>query len=360
MRLNEIDGIRGHLLLGMMIAHLALQGLPELFQIHHVRVFRLYDGEFFVPISGLMVGILTYERMGTVRKLYKFIRTRLRVIYKYYLIGLIPALALTFGNLYGYGLDGQSPFAYILGLLTLQEGTKYASILVLYLYCFLFLALVAWSIERFGDRLILGASFVIYLISQTTYMQGFFGSSGQFMAFDCAAWQFLFIGSFSLGLRYRQIGELIQSMPLTWFYLLLALSVVVTVVLRQSDWYPNYGRGPQPLAEWARFNLNPMLILNILAICTFFTLMLVRSAPVTGGLSRLLRWYFMLYPLRAMGQKSIQVFTLHVVLMMGFTTLAKDLPHDTRLAIACGLLVIFVAGPTAWVWNSQRRRKAAA
>ena len=83
MRLDLFDGIRGHLLIGMLVAHLSFQvGLEWLGNFHHFALIRLYDAEFFVLVAGLLIGWMSVNKLTTFEKRRKFIIGRIRTIYR--------------------------------------------------------------------------------------------------------------------------------------------------------------------------------------------------------------------------------------------------------------------------------------
>lgn len=80
-----------------MIAHLGFRdGMGDLLIVHHNTLIRMFDAEFFVTVSGLLVGILTARKASQPRYFMSFVRRRLDIIYQYYLLSAIPILLLTF------------------------------------------------------------------------------------------------------------------------------------------------------------------------------------------------------------------------------------------------------------------------
>ncbi|XHS00176.1 hypothetical protein ACFB49_17740 [Sphingomonas sp. DBB INV C78] len=79
----------------MLIAHLSFsEGMNYLRYMHHHFFISMYDAEFFIPISGFIIGYLYATRIKTVGGFYAFLNGRLGTIYKYYLISAIPFLLL--------------------------------------------------------------------------------------------------------------------------------------------------------------------------------------------------------------------------------------------------------------------------
>ena len=133
MRFELVDGIRGHLLLGMLIAHLSFEPqLGFLVYLHHIQLVGMFDAEFFIPISGFLIGYLYIERLRTTARFERFVGKRLLVIYRYHLFATVPFLVAALP-----GLGAGEAIRLLLGVATVQAGGFYTDILPVYLYCFL-------------------------------------------------------------------------------------------------------------------------------------------------------------------------------------------------------------------------------
>ncbi len=349
-RIGIIDGVRGHLLLGMLVAHLSFSaGLAWLGWFHHAKVIKLYDAEFFVLVSGALVGFLRVERYKTNRMFYGFLAERIKTIYIYYLFSAIAYLILTRTP------DGETVFSHIVNVLLLQSGGNYSDILPLYLYCFMILALIGWTINSGFPWLLFVASAVLYFISQYSDDRGFLGVSGDFVVFDVAAWQFLFMLAMLLGVFHRRVEACVVSLSRSHYYGVLTLCFATFLIwghaakfgLTEPQWLVH------PTA-YERMQLTPWYLMKILSIATIFVFLLIRREPLTGPLSGLLEAYFRLTILATIGRYSIQMFTLHVAMMGFYGYVAGGLTNNQNSMLAVLLIMIFVAAP--WTYESMQKR----
>lgn len=350
MRLSLIDGMRGHLLIGMMLAHLGFQENQDfLLSIHHARVIRLYDAEFFVTISGFLVGVLYAMKPAVQDRFHVFIARRLKVIYKYYLLSTIPFLFLSARNS-GFSF----PFQDLISSIFLQDGGAYSDILPIYFYCFLILALV-FLLFRGSDIALVVASCVIYLASQVQYDTGFFGLSGDLVVFDIGAWQFLFIGCFWLGKNSARIRDFLMSLPAGLIAALALICLLGSVWLARSVEY--IPLAPLPDGEkgnWARMQLHPLYLVRIVVVGSGITLLLLSTSGFLMPLRNLAVGYFSIPFLRKVGSYSIQMFTLHVFLLAIFRELAPYMSIAGSRVLAVGMIGFFIASPYLAVEAKRR------
>ncbi|MGG7564704.1 OpgC domain-containing protein [Rhodovulum sp. DZ06] len=338
MRYTLVDGMRGHLLLGMMYAHMSFStAVPFASYFHHAKWIGLYDAEFFIPISGFLIGLLCF---GTdrPRSFGRFAVTRLRVIYGYMLICHVPFLldGLT-------GVDwAESPGAgtrLLVESLLLQKGGYYADILIIYICCFL----VCGGLSAlFGAdlRKWCAGSALIYAASQVEGSAGLFGLVGGFQPFDIAAWQFLFVifvalGGWSPALRRRALAAPAWAAPV------LAIGGL-WLTASAAHGLPPFNLHPALNGFDGRMELTPFYLVRVLAGCLAITAILVGRDALTAPARAALRWYFSLGPLRRVGRWSIQAFTLHVLLMaaaiqVDWTALSTPL----RAAALVGAVALF-------------------
>ncbi|MXP44616.1 OpgC domain-containing protein [Allopontixanthobacter sediminis] len=354
MRLDLVDGIRGHLLIGMLIAHLSFApGMAALGYFHHHQLIGMYDAEFFIPISGFIIGYLFAQRMNTTSLFYKFLNARLWTIYKYYLLSAVPFLIIAFFA---------NPSLSIIGPLTnvavMQDGGAYSDILPIYFYCFLLLYMLFWMVPHIGFVLPLIVSATIYLWSQSQYQTGMFGLSSRFVIFDIAAWQFLFMLFLFLGARSKDAAEVMRRIPIRTYYAAFALLVIVLVAGRIPHPYPTSFPGYEELnPNWPRMQLHPLFLAKILTVCLLFTLVLLRPEGFLKWPNHFAKWYFALPFVRNVGKYSIQMFTLHVFMMALFNMLSNEFTLPMQYVFAIGLLALFIAAPNLWV-NFKKRRSA--
>lgn len=357
MRFGVVDGIRGHLLIGMLIAHLGFKdGLGFLLQFHHFRVLRLYDAEFFVTISGAMVGYLIWAKLGTAERFWRFMRSRLATIYKYYLISALPFL-LTVILLAirepGTGLSA-IPLA-ALDILLLQSGGAYSDILPIYFYCFVILGILAVPLLRGDMRLFLGVSAAIYLVSQFSRSTGMFGLSGDFVVFDVAAWQFLFCLSAAAGRKFPEMSAFVTGMSDWQVRISIVICAILFVIINLFDPFWEFWPGLEgPYTP--RFQLHPSYLIVILAVSFSVLLTMARPVRELRPFGWLLNWYFNLRLLRVIGKYSIQMFTLHVYLMFFYVSIQDRLADWQKLPVGLVLMAGYIAAPH--VYEALQRRSA--
>lgn len=358
MRLDIIDGMRGHLLIGMMSVHLSFLGAGHLFGlIHHVTLIGMFDAEFFIVISGFLIGYLTTLRMNETHQFRRFLRKRMVTIYKYYLATCIP-FALMFLIENGAASFGAEALPRIL---TVQDGGLFADILPIYLYCFIILfALTLYSHKRYGPLLFVSG--LIHIASQFDFGTGFFGFGGDFLSFDIAAWQFLFILSYVAGLERQRIAALIAR-P-NDIAIVAIVGVLTLGVIGFRFWYiypypvdvpPDMVMGILP-----RWQLHPIFVIKIGVFCLLVAILLTREHILFRPARAVMEWYFRLGFLRAIGSYSIQMFTLHVFLCEIFDAAKSSLDGTGRYALGLALLAIFIAAPNIWVAIKARRSEARA
>ncbi|CUH52790.1 OpgC domain-containing protein [Shimia marina] len=359
MRFDLLDGVRGHLLFMMMLAHLAAQpGMSYLMDVHHARVFQILDAEFLVVLSGLLVGILYSLKFQDPGRLAQFLRQRIGKIYRYYLISAGPFLILLV--LEGAGLG---PLAFGLGeVLLIQDGGAYSDILPIYIYCFALLFVLSFALRFVPQGALLLPSGLIYLVSLFNYEGGVFGWGGKFLVFDIAAWQFLFFISYYLGLHFRQILDWLNGVSAGAYLFLVLGTGVLALGQRWAFWYPVIGNLPEGVAEnWFRMQLHPVHLLRTLAVAAFFTVALVRAVRGTAWLTAVLRWYFSLPLLRYCGVWAIQMFVAHVYMIALFAALLPTWDAGQSFVWAVLFQGAYMVLPFGihYVMAWQRRRAAA-
>lgn len=306
----------------------------------------MYDAEFFVPLSGFIIGYLFDDRIKTTAKFYKFLNGRLLTIYKYYLLSALPFLL---GAL--MAKPSLWDFLSLAGSVAImQNGGIFSDILPIYFYCFLLLYALFWLIPRLGFLFPLLVSGTIYVISQATYSAGWFGVGDRFIVFDIAAWQFFFMLFLFVGAHRREALELIKNLPRPAYFLLVVALGLLLVISRETSFFPTPFAGYEALnANWPRMQLHPIYLAKILVVIVLFCAVLVRPDGLLAWPNKLMRWYLSLPVLINVGKFSIQMFTLHVFMMAVFKEMSLHLLAPERYALALGLVFIFIAAPNAWV-----------
>lgn len=344
LRLDIFDGFRGHLLIGMLVAHLSFQnGLEWLNNLHHNRLILIYDAEFFVLIAGLLVGYLWTSAYNTSVLRRKFVTNRLATIYRYYILSALPFFVFSI-------VSGAPILKSIIGVLFMQLGGWYSDILPIYFVCFLIIFPFAIFQTLNRPVLMFMFSFFVYVASQVTDLNGFFGSSGEFVIFDIAAWQFLFICAILIGQHSMEAFKWIKDADARIAGIILLLLVSVSIFLRGSTFYPN------PLAPIevltgvaARMGLHPLFLIKIVLISVAISIILIRNDLWFRPVHKIMHWYFGLTIIRNVGKYSIQMFVLHVYIMALYKVAFIDATDAAKAAFAVFWIVIFTAAPNIWV-----------
>lgn len=343
-RLDVFDGLRGHLLIGMLVAHLSFQDdLDWLINFHHNKLIQLFDAEFFVLIAGLLVGHLFSIAYKTSQLRLRFIINRLSTIYRYYILSALPFFVFSLMN-------GAPVIDSILGVLSMQMGGWYSDILPIYFVCFVLVSPFAVILILDRPFLIFSTSAVIYGVSQFTNLNGFFGFSGGFVAFDIAAWQFLFICAILVGQRGVKLYHWVNRADARTLGLIFLIITVLSVLLRQNNFYPN----PLMLGESLggnspRMGLHPLFLIRILLISGGIAIILIRGDFWIRPIHMIMHLYFGLSIIRNVGKYSIQMFVVHVYIMALYQIVFWDDSGLAKGIFAIFSIVVFIGIPNFWV-----------
>jgi len=351
LRFDLVDGIRGHLLIGMLVAHFSFHpGMGWLLYLHHHTLFKVFDAEFFVIIAGFLVGYLAHERIGerigakpaTRWELARYLGRRTLTVYAYFTLAGFAVLMLLGQGVFSW----HGALTTAADVLTFQNGPRFGGILGLYILCFLML-LAAIVVLGARPLILLPLSAGLYLVSQFFYTRGLWGIGGDIMAFDVTAWQFPFIASFALGFHRKAVGRLIDRLPGPAALVAVAGLLCLSLILAKVWITPPFADVPPDMPRhWPRPQLHPYHLLKTLVLASAVTLLL-------AGRHRLLAWpravvagYFRLGFLRAIGRYSIRMFTLHLILVSLFGYSLDRLSQGEKTGLAFALLAVFIAAPS--------------
>lgn len=349
MRIDIIDGVRGHLLMQMTLWHVLRDlDLPHWHVFHHQTLFGVLDAEFFVAVSGFLVGMIGFRKPGGFAS---FAVKRLRVVAVYYLICLAPVILLTRVLARDGGLV--PALEAILRGIALQNAGFYAEVLMIYLVCFVQALVFA---RLFGERMDrwLAASGALWLAGQIADMPGMFGLVGGGQYFNFAAWQLLFIAAIALGRRAPQAAAAIRAIPAARRGAVFVLCLGLSLTLAAMDLWSL----ARDTAMGPRSNLSPVWLLQTALICAAVAIPLLSPERGFAAPRRALEFYFRLPILRRIGAWSIQAFTLHV-LLISFLRLvqAQAAPVEARERAALLTLLVFVS--LMQLYARLREKKAA-
>ncbi|KPA22089.1 OpgC protein [Shimia sp. SK013] len=351
MRFDLLDGVRGHLLFMMMLAHLAAQpGMGYLYDVHHARIIQLLDAEFLVFLSGLLVGILYALKFQSRQKLADFLGLRIRKIYVYYILSAGPFLILLL-------MGGAGPVQYLFGLgevAVLQNGGAYSDILPIYIVCFALLWVGSFLLRWVPQWALLVPSGALYAASLFDYGGGIFGWGQRYLVFDLVAWQFLFCIAYLCGVKFREILAWINGLSVRGYWAVFVLTAVACFGQRWVFFYPPIAELPTGVAvNWPRMHLHPVHIVRTMAVVAFVTVAMTRSERGTGWITDVLRWYFSLPLLRYCGVWAIQMFVIHVFLIAAFAYVLPTLSAGEAFIAAMIAQGLFMIIP----WGLHRAKK---
>lgn len=346
MRLSLIDGIRGHLLLGMMLAHLAFSSgssyyANALLNFHHFRLIGMYDAEFFVPISGFIIGYLLQKKWaGNALHFQHFLKERFTKVYKYQMVCALPILLFISLDQPITGVIKEF-FSSLAQIIVLQKGFGYSDILPIYLGCFATL-FVACRLGLLTHRKWLLVYFLaIYSVGQQLWLDNM-----NFVAFDILSWSLIFNVYFLFGLNHKAIGAWFTELTLIRRCFWLALSLGLWYVIDRWQFFPEiFTRlSETPNENWARTQLNPLYFIFINTLIAAFVLIMTyrdRFLPLFL-LKNLFNFYFNIPLLRHIGAQSLQMFVAHVFIVNGYIILLQHTETGIEIPAAIVCIALFV------------------
>lgn len=365
-RLIHIDGGRGLLLAMMYLAHSGFgllggevkEGLLNLYIAKHLPV---AEANFFILLSGFVCALAyrgVFDR-GGVRQATITVLKRLRWLYLYQIIVAASiVLVVLKAPPVRAGVIGQSVFEKIAGVLTFVNQPRNLDILLLYIVLMLFIPL-ALALLTSGRKLLYWSILVALWI---TALLGIDVAAVRFInenifpltdyirlagKFDPLSYAILFYGGFFLGNEYRQRGRDFSGSflpPNTLVFVGAVLTFVTFIVLRHT------GIMPELEEDRVRWTLSVRSTVIVCSITYVFYYLLNRH-----DLPKVLSWpakaadaLLTFKPFVLLGQNSLFVYSLHVLVVAGFVLVARHpamRPH-TALTLAffsAGYAVIFIA-----------------
>jgi len=319
-RIEELDMLRGFLLLWMTLTHLP----TRLSAYSNQAIGYVSAAEGFVFMAALLTGQVhrrATEKYGSETAFRNLLRRAWR-IYRYHAVLLAmtftigAAAALQFhrtalANLMDFYLQHPKP-AIVLGL-TLVYDPPLLDILPIYIIFTLLTPVLLWGARRFGWTAVLGGSTVIWLLAQFGLRLRFYAllnahgfplPANEAGAFDLFAWQLLWAIGLWLGTAVAR--ERLSERRLSRSLLAASALIAVTLFICRHTLHPG------PLVD--KWHLGIVRLIDLAAI----GILLIRWGP---RLART-RWAARLAPL---GRSSLEVFSLHVLCCLaalGLTTAA--------------------------------------
>lgn len=338
-RNHQLDFFRGLLLILIALNHfLAYDDIIRYFTYGFIGWVSAAEG--FVFLSGLTAGLVyTYKFM---QKGQAYISTagvkRAWTIYKYHIILFLLSVAILFSHplikSYWYGDFSEFTGIYrdpvsatLMGLLLLNQPI-FLDILPMYA---IFMLLVPGALILFQKGhhwLVLILSFLLYLVGVSSYAPLLFS---RFLSipyvegyFNLLSWQFLFFAGLFIGFLYYHGATVKVQRNKYLFGLSLALMALFFVLshLKLDAQYP--------LVEFLsdKKNLRPLRLLNFAAI--FYVLMFIASSFP--------KW-FEFKPVCYLGKYSLEVFSLHIVLVISLKPVMAYLNERYSIAVTDTLFI---------------------
>jgi hypothetical protein len=334
-RVIELDILRGFLLLGMTLTH-----LPTIASVISNQTFGFVsDAEGFIFLAAFMVGQIeqrTYQKGGESRVMRDVLKRTFRIyLYQCALLAVAFTLVawvairfhrLSLENLLSFYL--QNPKQALIAAALLEYRPSLMDILPMYII-FMLLTPIARKIARsFGWETVLFLSFIVWAGAQFglrdwVYSRSdFFGlhvpqsSTG---SFDLYGWQMLWMIGLALGSMYAESPSAASSnasgygsrMP-SW---LVKFSCIVAAIFLVVRYAPANHLVNAGLSAWLidKWHLGAARLIDFAAIA----LLLVRFGDRIAALT-------LVRPLAALGQASIQVFSVHVLFCVAADALSKE------------------------------------
>ena len=387
-RVELLDGLRGYLLVSMLLVHLTFAGGYLLLRINHAQLGFVQDAQGFVFISGMLVGAIYRRRMeegGFVVAAGKMWR-RAGEIYLTMLACLVTILVLA-ALLPGAVLAWKGQ----LGLL-IDPGlaAKAASVLMLYQAAFfdilpqyvIYLAVappLLWLCVRGKGLWVAAGSVLVWFAAQlglqlplVSAVDGLLGLIQPGLAtrsvFDPLAWQVVFFTGMPIGVAWSQ-GRLDLARTFDPKRTALPLAAL-GVVLFFMAWRLGFTFGLVPDAVTAVFrlfenrpNFSIVFLANFVALGYLVVWLLIAgpraSSVVVRGVSAAFHWLFGLSFLRRLGRHSLQIYAWHVVVV--YMVIYVDqrfgpLAEATKVAVAVTAIVLLPLP----AWLRERRRSVRA
>ncbi|OUJ73807.1 OpgC family protein [Hymenobacter crusticola] len=336
-RSHQLDFFRGILLILITIDHaLAYNNIIKRFT---YEFFGWVSGaEGFVFLSGLTAGLIyTYKFLekGNAFVLDTSFR-RVQKIYTNHILLLLFAFAMVLAFTFFVSSDWMTrywmstyPFffaepakAIVLGLLLLYQPT-YLDILPMYAVFILFVPFLVKSLQKKAMWLVLLVSFLLYVVGSASSFYPFLDNIIQspllkMRYFNLLCWQFLFVIGLVSGFLFYH-GKT-KEWQRNKYLFGLAICVSVLFFGLKNAHVEIAGINLEYLTDKA--NLGPLRLLNFLALC--YTLTFIASKKGNWFASR---------PICYLGRNSLEVFTLHIALIIVFMPILYYLNKESSIDV---------------------------
>ena len=366
-RLNELDALRGLMLVLMTLTHLPTRLSSPLGQ----PFGYVSAAEGFVLLSAYMAGLVygrTAQKHGIDamagafwRRAFKVYACHLAILL--FLFSVIAFVGLkveqdAVKNLMAFYLDYPGR-AFLAGAALLYKPPLLDILPMYVLFMLASPRLLCYGL-RHGWGGVMGLSISLWLLAQFGLGQWVYDSTlraaggklpfNETGAFAVFAWQFLWVLGLWMGASRSEKNAVPFVFP-RW-----AVALCVAIALLGFGW--RHGVGQVPFAYGVTANilfdkwlLGPMRMINLFAL----TVLVIRFAPRLVSLRP--RWPF----LETLGSASLPVFAAHLVIVLMTLALWGDSPQarpwwgDALLLAACFALLHIAALTTLWVDRQSAR-----
>ena len=384
MRIQLIDGLRGYFLIMMMMTHLTMVQ-PLLSAFSHHRLGFVEDAQGLVFLSGFVIalvyGRLLQKTSFDVMRIKLYARIQQLYIYNFMSLAVVFALAYSgfefADKIHDMARIGENAWQDVIISLLLIDGPKYVDILPMFICFMLITPFVLRALWNDGLLVVIAASVGLWVMAQSG---GFsflanrataaldLTSDGGFdmsLSFYRWSWQILFVAGLVGGTLFAQgkldLSRLHERRYKNLFYLsLLGILFFVLLKFALSGRFGLVGDDSDYLrVELNRSNFGILRLANFV-VDAYVIVYLAVVGPTSENrwvavLARLLHAILSWRPLVFLGQYSLQVYTLHVILvyLVAAAVFQFDLSAGPGAAdvilIGCWAL-LFVPG----LWKKQR------
>lgn len=344
-RLASIDGVRGYLLLMMYLAHFSFIYNSPLFWLHHGRYSAVWDGEFFVLLSGFVCA-LAYRRSfidGGLIGCWRSVVPRVGWLLVYQTVTIAITAAIFWSTkptrIYPETVmaAGISPGDFFYRSLTLVDVLPFVSVLPLYMILMLFIPIALALLTNGRIKTFFAVLVVLWccaLVEFDKLIAGevrrrlfdwtdYFSLTGYF---NPVSWALVFYVGFYLGFRYKRDGaerfvsEIVPvradlfGLAMAFNILMLVTSIVNSQFFKLPGWVTNDYRAEISLLGLA----------NTASLAYTIYYLLVRARSSTGAfpvIGRMLNRLALSGPLQLAGRNSLFVYAAHVPLIFAISYL---------------------------------------
>ncbi|MDJ1504428.1 OpgC domain-containing protein [Xanthocytophaga agilis] len=335
-RIVQLDGLRGLFIILITINHVN----TPLTEFTYQPLGYVSAAEGFVFLSGLVAGLVYYKRLARtgLRKVVVGAIQRARTIYIYHLISLFIVCAVGYYSIihYHYWTEVltrffQTPVQSLVLSLFLLYQPDFLDILPLYCLLLLSLPFLMYQFRKGNSRWVLAVSIGIWGMSQlglglsykATKLLASYLPGAELSYMDIFAWQILFVAGVYLAYRRASGNELRVPSYMIWP----AIAIITVLTLNRFNVL-----GKTEDMWWNlidKHRLGPLRLINFGALVI-----------VIDFLMRSYRGLFAQSWLVILGKHSLQVFSLHIVLI--FLLLPMVAYYSDNNSIALLALVGFI------------------